>query len=126
MNANDDERTRTEKGRLGEASRVVCLTRLVGSEDEVDDEIVEEIGGECSNYGYVHCFWLERVLRGSIVERVLLHMVEPPPDDPAECLRVFVVFSGLAGAWRATKELNGRLFGGRNIVRTCSSWFFND
>jgi splicing factor 45 len=50
------------------------------------------------------------------VERVVLHMVEPPPEDPRECLRVFVVFSGMAGAWRATKELDGRFFGGKKIV----------
>lgn len=52
----------------------------------------------------------------SIVERVVLHMVEPPPADPAEVLRVFVVFSGMAGAWRATRELDGRVFAGRRIV----------
>jgi splicing factor 45 len=43
-------------------------------------------------------------------------MVEPPPPEPSECLRIFVVFSGMAGAWRATKELDGRFFGGRKIV----------
>ena len=52
-----------------------------------------------------------------IVERVVLHMVEPPPLDPTECLRIFVVFSGMAGAWRATKEIDGRFFGGKKIVR---------
>lgn len=51
-----------------------------------------------------------------IVERVVQHLVEPPPPDPAECLRVFVVFSGMAGAWRSIKELDGRFFGGRKIV----------
>jgi hypothetical protein len=51
-----------------------------------------------------------------IVERVVQHLVEPPPVDPAECLRVFVVFSGMAGAWRSVKELDGRFFGGRKLV----------
>lgn len=51
-----------------------------------------------------------------IVERVVQHLVEPPPPDPAECLRVFIVFSGMAGAWRSIKELDGRFFGGRKIV----------
>lgn len=55
-------------------------------------------------------------LTRSIVERVVLHMVEPAPADPAECLRVFIVYSGMAGAWRALKELDGRAFGGRRIV----------
>jgi splicing factor 45 len=52
----------------------------------------------------------------SIVERVVLHMVEPAPADPAESLRVFVVFSGMAGAWRSIKELDGRFFAGKKIV----------
>jgi hypothetical protein len=51
-----------------------------------------------------------------IVERVVQHLVEPPPPDPAECLRVFIVFTGMAGAWRSVKELDGRFFGGRKIV----------
>ena len=56
----------------------------------------------------------------SIVERVVLHMVEPPPEDPSEGLRVFVVFSGMAGAWRTLKELDGRFFGGRTVVSQTS------
>jgi splicing factor 45 len=51
-----------------------------------------------------------------IVERVVLHLVEPPPPDAADGLRVFVVFSGIAGAWRATRELDGRFFAGQKIV----------
>lgn len=51
-----------------------------------------------------------------IVERVVQHLVEPPPVDPSECLRVFIVFSGMAGAWRSVKELDGRFFGGRKLV----------
>jgi splicing factor 45 len=43
-------------------------------------------------------------------------MVEPPPIEPSECLRVFVVFSGMAGAWRNMKELDDRFFGGRKVV----------
>jgi splicing factor 45 len=52
----------------------------------------------------------------SIVERVVLHMVEPPPAEPSESLRIFVVFSGMAGAWRNIRELDGRFFGGKKIV----------
>lgn len=55
-------------------------------------------------------------LMGRIVERVVQHLVEPPPVDPAECLRVFIVFTGMAGAWRTVKELDGRFFGGRKLV----------
>lgn len=102
VNANEDVRAAAERDKLGDASRIVCLVGLVESEEEVDEELSDEIGEECSKWG--------------IVERVVLHMVEPPPEEPGECLRVFVVFSGLAGAWRATKELDGRFFGGRKIV----------
>ncbi|WWD17386.1 hypothetical protein CI109_101827 [Kwoniella shandongensis] len=104
VNANEDERQREEKGRLGEASRVICLVGLVDGVEEVDEELSDEIGEECSKWG--------------IVERVVLHMVEPPPPEPSECLRVFIVFSGMAGAWRATRELDGRFFGGKKIRAT--------
>ncbi|RSH87475.1 hypothetical protein EHS25_003385 [Saitozyma podzolica] len=104
VNANEDEQAAEDKARLGEASRVICLRGMVGSVDDVDEDLADEIGEECSNYG--------------IVERVVLHMVEPPPPEPSECLRIFVVFSGMAGAWRATKELDGRFFGGRKIRAT--------
>ena len=56
------------------------------------------------------------MLMGRIVERVVQHLVEPQPVDPSECLRVFVVFTGMAGAWRTVKELDGRFFGGRKLV----------
>ncbi|OWZ60169.1 splicing factor 45 [Cryptococcus neoformans c45] len=104
VNENKDERAKEEKEKKGEEGRVICLRGLVGSIEEIDEDLVNEIGEECSNYG--------------IVERVVLHLVEPPPPEPEECLRVFVVFSGMAGAWRAIKELDGRFFGGRNIKAT--------
>lgn len=59
---------------------------------------------------------LVAVADNRIVERVVLHLVEPPPPDAADGLRVFVVFSGIAGAWRATRELDGRFFAGQKIV----------
>lgn len=102
VDANADARAVEEREKLGDASRIICLVGMVESEDDVDEEMPEEIGEECSKYG--------------IVERVVLHMVEPPPPEPSECLRVFVVFSGMAGAWRAIKEMDGRFFGGRKIV----------
>jgi len=69
-------------------------------------------------------FWVILICR--IVERVVQHLVEPPPVDPAECLRVFVVFTGMAGAWRTVKELDGRFFGGRKLVnlsRSSMPWY---
>lgn len=52
----------------------------------------------------------------SIVERIVPHAVTPPPADPTEAVRIFVVFSGPAGAWKALKDLDARYFGGRKIV----------
>ena len=51
VNANEDERSKEEKDRSGEAGRVICLVGLVNSVDEVDEELSEEIGEECSKYG---------------------------------------------------------------------------
>ncbi|KAK4684536.1 splicing factor 45, partial [Tremellales sp. Uapishka_1] len=101
VNLNENEKVKEDKERFGENSRIVCLVGMVGSPDEVDEELSDEIGTECSNYG--------------IVERVVLHLVEPPPPEPQDCLRIFIVFSGLAGAWKAAKSLDGRYFGGRKI-----------
>lgn len=85
----------------GEASRVVVLLNTVGSEEGVDEALADDIGAEAGKHG--------------IVERVVLHLTEPPVEGEG-CLRVFVVFSGMAGAWRAVKALEGRFFGGRTIV----------
>lgn len=45
-----------------------------------------------------------------------MHVVDPPPAEPSDGFRIFVVFSGLAGAWQTVKMLNGRMFGGREVV----------
>lgn len=121
VNAYEEEKRVEEQGKYGEASRIICLVGLVGGEDDIDEDLSEEIGEECSKYGYVDCHhWCEvTVLMNRIVERVVQHLVEPPPVDPAECLRVFIVFTGMAGAWRTVKELDGRFFGGRKLVSGC-------
>ncbi|WWC89415.1 uncharacterized protein L201_004339 [Kwoniella dendrophila CBS 6074] len=108
INQNLDSKLMDEKEKKGEESRIICLVGIVSSVDEIDEDLSDEIGEECSKYG--------------IVERVVLHMVEPPPVETSECLRIFVVFSGMAGAWRATKELDGRFFGGKKIRVT----YFNE
>ena len=51
VNANEDERQKEEKERLGEASRVVCLVGLVEGVDDVDEDLSDEIGEECSKWG---------------------------------------------------------------------------
>jgi splicing factor 45 len=51
VNSNDDERAAEEKARSGEASRVVCLRGMVGGLEEVDEDLADEIGEECSKFG---------------------------------------------------------------------------
>ena len=53
VNANEDERIKEEKDRVGEASRIVCLVGVVDNVDDVDEDLTGEIGEECSKYGCV-------------------------------------------------------------------------
>ncbi|KAG6966048.1 hypothetical protein JG688_00006958, partial [Phytophthora aleatoria] len=78
-------------------SRVVLLQNMVGP-GEVDDELQEEVKGECSEkYGPVtKCMIYE------VTGRV----------SPEEAVRIFVQFRN---AGDATKGLNGRFFGGRKV-----------
>ncbi|BEJ00635.1 hypothetical protein CcaverHIS631_0504920 [Cutaneotrichosporon cavernicola] len=100
VDASSSAAREAEVEKHGEVSRIVVLLNTVETEDDVDETLADDIGTEAGKHG--------------IVERVVLHITEPPAEGEG-CLRVFVVFSGMAGAWRAVKALEGRFFGGRTI-----------
>ncbi|KAL4175836.1 hypothetical protein KRP22_000795 [Phytophthora ramorum] len=82
------------------STRVVLLKNMVGP-GEVDDELQDEVKGECAEtYGPVtKCMIYE------VAERV-------PPE---EAVRIFVQFRNAGDATKALTGLNGRFFGGRKV-----------
>ncbi|EOA37969.1 hypothetical protein CARUB_v10009438mg [Capsella rubella] len=87
----------------GEPTRILLLRNMVGP-GEVDDELEDEVGGECGKYGTV-----TRVLIFEITEK----------DFPVhEAVRIFVQFSRPEETTKALVDLDGRYFGGRTVRAT--------
>lgn len=90
--------------RFGEPSQTIELGNVCDP-DEVDDELRQEIGEECTKFGQVARVWI----------------ISPTADDDdkegktAEGVQVRIQFVGPAAAWTARSAMDGRFFGGRTI-----------
>ncbi|KAJ8524233.1 hypothetical protein ON010_g16885 [Phytophthora cinnamomi] len=71
----------------------LCLMNLV-NRGEVDDELEDEVRGECGKFGNV--------------KKVEIH-------ELADHVRVFVLFDDTVGANKARQALHGRFFGGNQV-----------
>ncbi|CAK0782714.1 hypothetical protein CVIRNUC_005909 [Coccomyxa viridis] len=91
----------------GVPSKVILLRNMVGP-GEVDDDLEDEVGMECSKYGGV--------------QSVLIFEVLEPGFNPEEAVRIFVRFGRIEDATKALVDLGGRFFGGRTV----SACFFDE
>lgn len=84
--------------RRDKESTVVLLENMVTA-DEIDDSLQSEITSECSKYGDVL--------------KVIVWIV---PESITNDVRIFIQFDSSEAAVKANNELNGRYFGGKQLV----------
>ncbi|CAL5051159.1 unnamed protein product [Urochloa decumbens] len=84
----------------GPPTRVLLLRNMVGP-GEVDDELEDEVAGECAKYG--------------TVTRVLIFEITQTDFPAEEAVRIFIQFERAEEATKAVIDLQGRFFGGRVV-----------
>ncbi|CAN6165034.1 unnamed protein product [Urochloa humidicola] len=84
----------------GAPTRVLLLRNMVGP-GEVDDELEDEVAGECAKYG--------------TVTRVLIFEITQTDFPAEEAVRIFIQFERAEEATKAVIDLQGRFFGGRVV-----------
>lgn len=93
------EQNKSDKEKYGEPTRIVCLMNMVGR-DEVDEDLSSDVAEEARKHG--------------VLERCFVHIM-PAYAAEDDSVRVFLVYSGLAGAYNAVKAFDARFFGGRTV-----------
>ena len=72
---------------------MIVLRNMVDAED-LDEELEEEVTGECSKYG--------------AVERVIIYQEKQGVEEDAETIvKIFVMFSKTSGKWYMTVDRRG-------------------
>uniref|UniRef100_A0A6N2KZG7 G-patch domain-containing protein n=1 Tax=Salix viminalis TaxID=40686 RepID=A0A6N2KZG7_SALVM len=85
-----------------EGKMLRCQELIKVGPGEVDDDLEDEVGSECSKYG--------------TVTRVLIFEITEPNFPREEAVRIFIQFERPEETTKALIDLDGRFFGG-NVVR---------
>jgi len=80
--------------------RTMVLRNMV-SPGDVDEELKEDVSSECSKFG--------------LIENVVIHE-QPPENGLAAVVKIFVTYKGSESTTIAISAMNGRWFGGRQVI----------
>ena len=112
MNSNEGRYDQISREMYGEPSNTIVLLNAVEA-DDIDDDLSNDIADECSKHG--------------TVQRVVVHVTDsiyPVRILVKVCiflskilfLLMYFQFSGPVGAYKNVRELNGRYFGGKQVI----------